>query len=160
MLIYLECNTWHHLFTYHGLATLRLHLLCFVREKSSPWPISYKIILLIIPVIVLIGIPRAEDCILSMCSILDRTTFALYKQITCDLYLTEPPCLYKLRKNLPVMLVRGQPRVLPGVYVPSCDQDGFYLPRQCRTTDKNGNKECWCVDRNGSKIEGLTECGK
>lgn len=58
------------------------------------------------------------------------------------------------------MLVRGQPRVLPGVYVPSCDQDGFYLPRQCRTTDKNGNKECWCVDRNGSKIEGLTECGK
>lgn len=58
------------------------------------------------------------------------------------------------------MLVRGEARPFPGVYTPSCDQDGFYLPRQCRTTDKNGNKECWCVDRNGSKIEGLTECGK
>lgn len=70
----------------------------------------------------------------------------------------EPPCLHRLRSNLPALLVRGEARFIPGGYTPSCDQDGFYLPRQCRVRDLQGNKECWCVDRNGSRIEGLTEC--
>lgn len=70
----------------------------------------------------------------------------------------EPPCFHKLRNNLPYLLVRGEPQPIAGAYTPSCDQDGYYLPRQCRTLDKDGNKECWCVDRHGSKIEGATEC--
>lgn len=56
--------------------------------------------------------------------------------------------------------MRGEPQPIAGAYTPSCDQDGYYLPRQCRTVDKDGNKECWCVDRHGSKIEGATECGE
>ena len=56
--------------------------------------------------------------------------------------------------------MRGEPQPIAGAYTPSCDQDGYYLPRQCRTLDKDGNKECWCVDRHGSKIEGATECGE
>ena len=56
--------------------------------------------------------------------------------------------------------MRGEPQPIAGAYTPSCDQDGYYQPRQCRTVDKDGNKECWCVDRHGSKIEGATECGE
>lgn len=76
----------------------------------------------------------------------------------CSCFTTaEPPCLQKLRK-MPSILLRGESRPLPGIYTPSCDEDGFYIPRQCRAIDRSGNKECWCVDRNGGKIEGLEEC--
>lgn len=79
-------------------------------------------------------------------------------QISLHCFL-EPPCLHRLRKHLPALLIRGEAHVLPGVYTPSCDEDGFYLPRQCRAADRQGIKECWCVDRHGSKIEGLSDCG-
>ena len=81
------------------------------------------------------------------------------KQMNC-LYISEPPCFHKLRNNLPNLLMRGKPHPIPGIYTPSCDQDGYYLPRQCKAVDSDGNKECWCVDRHGTKIEGVTECGK
>ena len=79
-------------------------------------------------------------------------------QISLHCFL-EPPCLHRLRKHLPALLIRGEAHVLPGVYTPSCDEDGFYLPRQCRAADRQGIKECWCVDRHGSKIEGVSDCG-
>lgn len=69
-----------------------------------------------------------------------------------------PPCLNKLRQNLPLLLVRGEGHPVPGIHFPSCDQDGYFLPEQCTVLDKQGNKKCWCVDRHGSKIEGTTEC--
>ena len=71
-----------------------------------------------------------------------------------------PPCLNKLRQNLPLLLVRGEGHPVPGIHFPSCDQDGYFLPEQCTVLDKQGNKKCWCVDRHGSKIEGTTECCK
>ena len=74
-------------------------------------------------------------------------------------FVTEPPCLHKLRQNLPLLLVRGETRPIPGVHIPSCDQDGYYMPKQCKVLDQQGTKKCWCVDRHGSKIEGMTECG-
>lgn len=70
----------------------------------------------------------------------------------------EPPCLHKLRQNLPLLLVRGETRPIPGVHIPSCDQDGYYMPKQCKVLDQQGTKKCWCVDRHGSKIEGMTDC--
>lgn len=71
-----------------------------------------------------------------------------------------PPCLNKLRQNLPLLLVRGEGHPVPGIHFPSCDQDGYFLPEQCTVLDKQGNKKCWCVDRHGSKVEGTTECCK
>ena len=82
------------------------------------------------------------------------------KCLSCVFCFSEPPCLHRLRSNLPALLIRGETRVMPGAYTPSCDEDGFYLPRQCRVTDRQGTKECWCVDRHGSKIEGLLDCGR
>ncbi|KAI1902958.1 hypothetical protein AGOR_G00021930 [Albula goreensis] len=38
----------------------------------------------------------------------------------------------------------------PGGFIPQCDQQGNYLPMQCwKSTGM-----CWCVDSNGSMIEG------
>lgn len=87
----------------------------------------------------------------------ERETFTEAEFCSC-FTAVEPPCLHRLRSNLPALLIRGETRVMPGAYTPSCDEDGFYLPRQCRVTDRQGTKECWCVDRHGSKIEGLLDC--
>ncbi|PFX21506.1 testican-2-like [Stylophora pistillata] len=87
----------------------------------------------------------------------ERETFTEAEFCSC-FTAVEPPCLHRLRSNLPALLIRGETRVMPGAYTPSCEEDGFYLPRQCRVTDRQGTKECWCVDRHGSKIEGLLDC--
>ncbi|XP_049919101.1 nidogen-2 isoform X11 [Epinephelus moara] len=42
----------------------------------------------------------------------------------------------------------GYPRV--GAYVPRCDDDGQYLPRQCH----GSTGHCWCVDSNGQERTG------
>ncbi|XP_049425861.1 nidogen-2 isoform X14 [Epinephelus fuscoguttatus] len=42
----------------------------------------------------------------------------------------------------------GYPRV--GAYVPQCDDDGQYLPRQCH----GSTGHCWCVDSNGQERTG------
>lgn len=48
---------------------------------------------------------------------------------------------------------------MPGRFIPSCDEDGYYRKQQC---DRG---ECWCVDQNGgevagSRIRGKPDCGK
>lgn len=51
--------------------------------------------------------------------------------------------------------------VFAGIYIPSCDEDGYYRKVQC-----NQNRgECWCVDQHGgeimgSRIHGNPDCGK
>ena len=50
--------------------------------------------------------------------------------------------------------------LIAGVFIPDCDDDGFYKRLQC-----HGSKgECWCVDRNGheipqTRVKGHAECG-
>ncbi|XP_064632847.1 proteoglycan Cow-like [Lineus longissimus] len=70
-----------------------------------------------------------------------------------------PPCLSTV-KSLPVQTDRkGRPKVTPGLFVPKCDSDGFYLPEQCHSSVG----QCWCVDRNGreldkSRVRGNADC--
>lgn len=46
------------------------------------------------------------------------------------------------------------------MYIPSCDEDGYYRKVQC----DQSRGECWCVDQHGgelmgSRIRGNPECG-
>ena len=50
---------------------------------------------------------------------------------------------------------------LAGMYIPSCDEDGYYRKLQC----DQSRGECWCVDPHGgemmgSRIHGNPDCGK
>ena len=47
------------------------------------------------------------------------------------------------------------------MYIPSCDEDGYYRKLQC----DQGRGQCWCVDQHGgemsgSRINGKPDCGK
>lgn len=49
----------------------------------------------------------------------------------------------------------------PGVFIPSCDEDGYYRKMQC---DRSGG-DCWCVDQlglelTGTRTHGSPDCGK
>lgn len=66
----------------------------------------------------------------------------------CRCLCVSPPCTNVI-KNVPILMVRGQPAPMPGFFVPRCDDDGFFMPEQC-----NPMKECWCVDRNGGELLG------
>lgn len=51
-------------------------------------------------------------------------------------------------------------RHLAGLYIPSCDEDGYYRKVQC----DQSRGECWCVDLHGeemmgSRIHGNPDCG-
>lgn len=77
----------------------------------------------------------------------------------CRCLCVTPPCT-RLIKDIPVLMLRGVPTPMPGFFVPSCDDDGFFMPEQC-----NPRKECWCVDRNGGELlgsrkqKGVASCG-
>ncbi|CAB1337052.1 unnamed protein product [Coregonus sp. 'balchen'] len=43
-----------------------------------------------------------------------------------------------------------------GAYLPQCDQQGNYLPMQCW----HATGFCWCVDKNGTPIEGTSMRGR
>ncbi|XP_059802457.1 testican-2 isoform X2 [Hypanus sabinus] len=67
----------------------------------------------------------------------------------------EPPCLVELEK---IQLQEAAQKV-PGTYIPSCDQDGYYRKLQCNTYFG----ECWCVDHQGievagSRVKGNPDC--
>ncbi|CAM4587553.1 unnamed protein product [Lepidochelys olivacea] len=46
--------------------------------------------------------------------------------------------------------------VYPGRFRPQCDEHGDYLPKQCHAS----TGYCWCVYKNGTKIEGTDTRGK
>ena len=48
-----------------------------------------------------------------------------------------------------------------GVYIPDCDDEGYYRPTQCHTSVGM----CWCVDKHGvemanSRTRGKPNCGE
>ncbi|XP_075384125.1 testican-3 isoform X2 [Tenrec ecaudatus] len=69
----------------------------------------------------------------------------------------DPPCqteLSKMRKQQGVQKLRG-------LYIPLCDEDGYYKPTQCQ----GRIRQCWCVDRygnevTGSRTNGVADCAK
>eukprot|EP00794_Sanderia_malayensis_P006764 gene6764-7525_t len=71
----------------------------------------------------------------------------------CRCLCVEPPCT-KAIEDIPTLLVSGVPQPVPGLFAPKCDEDGFYIAKQC--TDK----ECFCVDRNGQEVEETRVKGK
>ncbi|XP_065058262.1 testican-2-like [Rhopilema esculentum] len=71
----------------------------------------------------------------------------------CRCLCVEPPCT-KAIENIPTLLIAGVPRPVPGLFIPKCNEDGFYVSKQC--TDK----ECFCVDRNGLEVHGTRVAGK
>ncbi|XP_051982474.1 testican-3-like isoform X2 [Xyrauchen texanus] len=44
---------------------------------------------------------------------------------------------------------------LLGLYIPSCDEDGFYKAHQCHRS----SGQCWCVDRYGNEVAGSHTLG-
>jgi len=54
----------------------------------------------------------------------------------------------------PCQIEAALPRIaLLGVYIPECQEDGSYSPKQCR----GSTGECWCVDQNGVEIQGTRQ---
>lgn len=72
----------------------------------------------------------------------------------CKCLCIAPPCTQVIQ-DIPTMLIRGELRPMPSSFTPICDEDGFFLPRQCNK--KTG--ECWCVDRNGAEFVGTRRQG-
>ncbi|NWJ04173.1 TICN2 protein, partial [Crypturellus undulatus] len=69
----------------------------------------------------------------------------------------KPPCLRELEK----IHVLEATKKKPGVFIPSCDEDGYYRRLQC----EQGGGECWCVDQLGQELTGTRghgrpDCGK
>ncbi|XP_016056814.1 PREDICTED: insulin-like growth factor-binding protein 6 [Miniopterus natalensis] len=61
------------------------------------------------------------------------------------------PC----RRHLDSVLQQLQTEVFRGshtLYVPNCDQRGFYRKRQCRSSQGQRRGPCWCVDRMGQPL--------
>ncbi|XP_063817529.1 testican-2 [Pseudophryne corroboree] len=58
----------------------------------------------------------------------------------------KPPCLIELEK----VQIQEAAKKKPGVFIPSCDEDGYYRKMQC----DQASGECWCVDQHGSELTG------
>ncbi|XP_056419511.1 saxiphilin-like [Hyla sarda] len=55
------------------------------------------------------------------------------------------PCLRHRQRAL-----GGGKRPMMGAFVPKCDDDGEYVPKQCH----GSTGHCWCVNKDGEEIEG------
>ncbi|KAK6293867.1 hypothetical protein J4Q44_G00361930 [Coregonus suidteri] len=67
----------------------------------------------------------------------------------------KPACLAELER----IQVQEVAKKKPGMYIPSCDEDGYYRLLQC----DQSRGECWCVDQHGgemmgSRIHGNPDC--
>ncbi|XP_053737597.1 testican-2-like [Synchiropus splendidus] len=58
----------------------------------------------------------------------------------------KPPCLTELER----IQVQEVAKKKPGMYVPSCDEDGYYRKVQCDLS----RGECWCADHLGEEMPG------
>lgn len=58
----------------------------------------------------------------------------------------KPACLAELER----IQVQQVAKKKPGMYIPSCDEDGYYRQLQC----DQSMGECWCVDQHGGEIMG------
>ncbi|XP_057213791.1 testican-2-like isoform X2 [Triplophysa rosa] len=67
----------------------------------------------------------------------------------------KPPCLAEFER----IQIQGASKRKPGMYIPGCDEDGYYRKLQC----DHSRGECWCVDPHGteatgSRIHGNPDC--
>ncbi|XP_067828533.1 testican-2 isoform X1 [Heptranchias perlo] len=58
----------------------------------------------------------------------------------------KPPCLAELER----IQLQETTRKVPGTFIPSCDEDGYYRQLQCDAY----SGECWCVDPHGGEVTG------
>lgn len=65
-------------------------------------------------------------------------------------------CFEKTERPCEAVKRGMSPKALREVYVPDCDQDGFFRAVQCGPT---GNV-CWCVDKHGVPVAGTRVFGK
>uniref|UniRef100_A0A8C6NUX5 Testican-2 n=1 Tax=Nothobranchius furzeri TaxID=105023 RepID=A0A8C6NUX5_NOTFU len=56
----------------------------------------------------------------------------------------KPPCLAELER----IQVQQAAKKKPGVFIPNCDEDGYYRRVQC----DQSRGECWCVDQHGEMM--------
>uniref|UniRef100_T2M8U2 Testican-2 n=1 Tax=Hydra vulgaris TaxID=6087 RepID=T2M8U2_HYDVU len=91
-----------------------------------------------------------EECIKSFLHKCDNNSDGLVvMKEFCRCLCYTPPCTSAMMA-VPIILVRGEPKPVPGFYVPRCDEDGFFLPKQCNESQK----QCWCANRNGTEYPG------
>uniref|UniRef100_A0A8C4PCI2 SPARC (osteonectin), cwcv and kazal like domains proteoglycan 2 n=1 Tax=Dromaius novaehollandiae TaxID=8790 RepID=A0A8C4PCI2_DRONO len=64
----------------------------------------------------------------------------------------KPPCLRELEK----IQIQEAAKKKPGIFIPSCDEDGYYRKLQC----EQGGGECWCVDPLGLELTGTRGHGR
>uniref|UniRef100_A0A1A8HE69 Testican-2 n=2 Tax=Nothobranchius korthausae TaxID=1143690 RepID=A0A1A8HE69_9TELE len=66
----------------------------------------------------------------------------------------KPPCLAELER----IQMQQAAKKKPGIFIPICDEDGYYRRVQC----DQSRGECWCVDQHGemmgSRVHGSPEC--
>ncbi|XP_055969408.1 testican-2 [Sorex fumeus] len=58
----------------------------------------------------------------------------------------KPPCLAELER----IQIQEAAKKKPGVFIPSCDEDGYYRKMQC----DQSSGDCWCVDQQGLELSG------
>ncbi|KAK1794088.1 hypothetical protein P4O66_010990, partial [Electrophorus voltai] len=58
----------------------------------------------------------------------------------------KPPCLAEIER----LQVQEIAKKKPGLFIPSCDEDGYYRKLQC----DQSRAECWCVDPHGTEVTG------
>uniref|UniRef100_A0A8C5K8S0 Sparc/osteonectin, cwcv and kazal-like domains proteoglycan 2 n=1 Tax=Jaculus jaculus TaxID=51337 RepID=A0A8C5K8S0_JACJA len=58
----------------------------------------------------------------------------------------KPPCLAELERTQ----IQEAAKKKPGVFIPSCDEDGYYRKTQC----DQSSGDCWCVDQLGLELSG------
>lgn len=64
----------------------------------------------------------------------------------------KPPCLRELER----LQMQEAAKAQPGIFVPSCDEDGYYRRAQCEP----GGAQCWCVDpQHGTELSGTRSHG-
>uniref|UniRef100_H3CJ51 Testican-2 n=1 Tax=Tetraodon nigroviridis TaxID=99883 RepID=H3CJ51_TETNG len=105
-----------------------------------------------------INLDKYEICIrpfFNSCDTYKDGKISMAEWCLCFWRETEPPCLAELEK----IQVQGAAKMNPGMYIPSCDEDGYYRKVQCHQS----RGECWCVDQHGgelmgSRIHGNPEC--
>lgn len=93
---------------------------------------------------------NSEHCIKPFLKSCDRNNNAnVTLKEFCKCLCVTPPCTHALQ-SVPTVLMGKQPKPMPGLFVPKCDEDGFFMPMQ--HNEKHG--EYWCVNRNGAEIRG------
>lgn len=63
----------------------------------------------------------------------------------------KPPCLMELER----IQIQEAAKKKSGVFIPSCDEDGYYRKMQC----DQSSGDCWCVDQLGLELTGTRTHG-